>query len=105
MGLGQHQRRRGWLSNWLHAHTEKLKSKNAPGGFGNHRKYESLNAKSKNGTGAAVESYVKWVGPPRTHAILMANVLATRGERSFQSLRHLVRLNGCAQTVRQDSPV
>jgi len=43
---------------WLHAHTERLRRANAPGGFGNHRKYESLDAKSENGTGAVVESYV-----------------------------------------------
>jgi hypothetical protein len=74
---------------WLHTHTEKLKRKNAPGGFGNHRKYESLNAKSEKGTGAVVDSYVKWVGPPRTHAILMADALAQAGNspsRAFATL-------------------
>jgi hypothetical protein len=39
--------------------------------FGNHRKYESIDAHSPRGTGAAVESYVKWVAPPRTHQMLM----------------------------------
>lgn len=35
----------------------------APGGFGNHRKYESLAR-----TGEVVGSYVDWVGPTRSHA-------------------------------------
>ncbi|MBS1853314.1 MAG: hypothetical protein JST79_20635 [Acidobacteria bacterium] len=45
------------------------------GGFGNHRKYESLDAYSSNGTGAVVESYIHWVNPPHTHQELMANAL------------------------------
>jgi hypothetical protein len=49
---------------WLDAHQEELKRN---GGFGNHRKYQSLDAYSTSGTGAAFESYVRWVGPPRTH--------------------------------------
>lgn len=64
---------------WLHVHTEKLRRTNAPGGFGNHRKYESLDAQSDNGTGAVVESYVKWVAPPRTHAVLIADTLKQAG--------------------------
>lgn len=56
---------------WLHAHQGELKREGLPRGFGNHRKYESLDAYSAHGTGAAVESYVRWVGPPRTHRELM----------------------------------
>lgn len=56
---------------WLGAHQDELKRNGIPRGFGNHRKYQSLDAYSVNGTGAAVESYVNWVGPPRTHQELM----------------------------------
>lgn len=56
---------------WLHAHQSDLRRSGVPGGFGNHRKYQSLDAYSDSGTGAAVESYVKWVGPPRTHQEFM----------------------------------
>lgn len=56
---------------WLDAHQDDLKRPGIPGGFGNHRKYESLDADSPTGTGAIVESYVKWVAPPRTHAELI----------------------------------
>ena len=56
---------------WLSAHQDELKRKGVPGGFGNHHKYQSLSAYSETGTGAAFESYVRWVGPPRTHGELM----------------------------------
>lgn len=56
---------------WLAAHQEELKPTRVPHGFGNHRKYESLDAHSPRGTGAVVESYVRWVGRPRTHQELM----------------------------------
>jgi hypothetical protein len=47
--------------------------------FGNHRKYESLDAWSRNGTGEAVESYVQWVAPPRTHQQLIQAAQAEVG--------------------------
>jgi len=59
--------------------------------FGNHRKYESLDASSPNGTGAAVESYVKWVGPPRTHAIRIQEAQQEVGgdpRKTFDCLYH-----------------
>jgi hypothetical protein len=56
---------------WLHAHQTELKREGIPGGFGNHRKFQSLDAYLPDGTGATVESYVAWVHPPRTHQSLM----------------------------------
>lgn len=56
---------------WLAAHQGELRREGIPRGFGNHRKYESLDARSPKGTGAAVESYVEWVNPPRTHQEMM----------------------------------
>ena len=50
---------------WLHANRGEIER--LRGGFGNHRKYESLDAWSQQGTGAVVESYVRWVNPPGTH--------------------------------------
>lgn len=46
-----------------------------PRGFGNHRKRESLAGVGDKGTGAAVESYVQWVNPPRTHQEMMAEAI------------------------------
>lgn len=55
---------------WLFRNEHHLRRDNAPGGFGNHRKFESLRQ-----TAATVESYVEWVRPPRTHEQLMTSVL------------------------------
>ena len=52
---------------WLNAHISEIKRYGVPGGFGNHRKYQSLDAFSPTGTGAAVQTYVNWIQPPRTH--------------------------------------
>lgn len=52
---------------WLDVHQDELKREGVPRGFGNHRKYQSLDAYKPTGTGEAVESYVGWVSPPRTH--------------------------------------
>ena len=59
---------------WLQDHGDHIAR--SSGGFGNHRKYESLNAQSENGTGAVVESYVRWVRPPRSHRELFEEVTA-----------------------------
>lgn len=48
---------------WLTANGGKLKGRR----FGNHRKYESLDASSQNGTADVFSTYVQWVNPPRTH--------------------------------------
>lgn len=56
---------------WLNDNVGNLRRDGVPRGFGNHRKYQSLDAYSKNGTGAAVESYVEWVCPPRTQQQLL----------------------------------
>jgi hypothetical protein len=49
------------------------------GAFSNHRKYESLRADSTKGTAAVIQSYIDWVGPSRSHA---------------QRIRELVRSGG-----------
>ncbi|HET9407271.1 MAG TPA: hypothetical protein VFO39_08530 [Candidatus Sulfotelmatobacter sp.] len=57
---------------WLRAHQDTIRRAGVPGGFGNHRKRESLDADSATGTGAVVESYVRWIAPPRTHQEIIA---------------------------------
>jgi hypothetical protein len=76
---------------WLDAHQHTLRRPDVPGGFGNHRKYQSLGAYSRTGTGAAVQSYVEWVNPPRTHVQLMNNVCAFAGNDPQQAFDHLYR--------------
>lgn len=69
--------------------------------FGNHRKYESLDAWSSRGTGAVVESYVQWVAPPQGHRDRMDAILSgcpddahERFDRVYRSLRAQVRRFG-----------
>lgn len=54
---------------WLQAHAAAVKQ--GPGGFGNHRKYESLA-----GTGAVVASYVDWIRPDRGHQRAIEDITA-----------------------------
>jgi hypothetical protein len=60
---------------WLEKSQALLKSDRLHRGFGNHRKYQSLSAWKKNGTGAAVESYVKWVKSMGGHQALFMSAL------------------------------
>lgn len=74
---------------WLGAHQERLKRPG--GGFGNHRKYEKLDANSPDGTGAVIQSYVEWVGPTRSHQQLIKKAIAhTSGDpkKAFDYLYH-----------------
>lgn len=69
---------------WLDKQQEFLRRRVPPGGFGNHRKYESLTT-----TGDTVETYVNWVGPPRTHQQLVAEAVQHAGgdpKRAFDDL-------------------
>lgn len=59
--------------------------------FGNHRKYESFDAWSNTGTGAAVASYVDWIRQNGGHASLFATSYQANGNdrrRSFIDLFH-----------------
>lgn len=81
---------------WLDANKPKLKRLGANrGGFGNHRKYQSLDAYSDTGTGAAVESYVKWVAPPRTHEQLMQSALENVNGDPYEAFDHLFESMEC----------
>jgi len=62
---------------------------NIGGHFGNHRKYESLSAESTRGTGAVVESYVRWIRPPRTHEMLIAEAYEQSGKDSKTTFQNL----------------
>jgi hypothetical protein len=74
---------------WLDSAQDALKNDGVRRRFGNHRKYESLDAWSANGTGEAVETYVTWVRPFGTHAGLVADAHARVGtdrRRVFRAL-------------------
>ena len=59
---------------WLLAHQDQI-----GGGFGSHRKRESVRADLAGGTAAVVDSYVAWVGPRHSHAVLMAQLTQAGG--------------------------
>lgn len=56
---------------WLRANVPLLKGADIARGFGNHRKYQSLDADTPGGTGAAVETYVEWISGFGTHEQLI----------------------------------
>lgn len=56
--------------NWLSQNEVAVKT-NA--NFGNHRKYESINALQNNGTGEAIATYVNWIIAAGNHAQLFSN--------------------------------
>lgn len=65
---------------WLLAHQHQI-----GGGFGSHRKRESVRADLVGGTAAVVDSYVAWVGPGHSHAALIAR-LTQAGGNSRESM-------------------
>lgn len=60
---------------WLYENEATLTGDGVIRRFGNHRKYQSLDAWSPTGTGAAFESYVKWVAASGTHQMLFQTAL------------------------------
>ena len=60
---------------WLRDNTARLKSDGVLRRFGNHRKYQSLDADAPTGTGEAVESYVRWVLANQDHQHLFQNAV------------------------------
>jgi hypothetical protein len=77
---------RHWLDrNQLALKTDPLNHR----AFGNHRKYQSLDAWKGNGTGAAIESYIVWVRHAGGHEALFAAALASakgNGRTAFEIL-------------------
>lgn len=82
---------------WLEAHEIELRSLGAK--FGNHRKYESLKARSNRGTGAAITSYVDWVGD--SHFARFSST-GSPAERFAESYKSLDRVAGFGRVARFD---
>lgn len=76
---------------WLHAYKERSKQDGVYRGFGNHHRYQSLDAYSSSGTGAAIKSYVDWVAPPRTHDQLMRQAVERANRNSRTAFDDLYR--------------
>ena len=87
---------------WLDENVESLRQIDS--GFGNHRKYESLDARSKNGTGAVVATYVDWVSAAGNHDALFNSARTsaqdtpeTVFERLYRSMSAVVRFGRTAR--------
>jgi hypothetical protein len=77
---------------WLDKNQGALKTSNGVHrGFGNHRKYQSLSAWKANGTGAAVESYVKWVKNAGGHQKLFHTALQSSNGDGRAAFRDVYR--------------
>jgi Alpha-glutamyl/putrescinyl thymine pyrophosphorylase clade 3 len=85
---------------WLAANLAEIES-GGPGGFGNHRKYESLA-----GTGRTVVTYVAWVGGARSHGDRFnAALSAASGDRRLafaQLFRSMEIIHRFGRTARFD---
>lgn len=68
---------------WLTANGDRI-----GGSFGNHRKYESINGDRPTGTGAAIESYVAWISPTRSHARRFAELVREGGNDPGSIFEH-----------------
>jgi hypothetical protein len=90
---------------WLADNRAELERKDPPGGFGNHRKYESLDAHSPHGTGAAVATYVKWVTEHGSHAQLVQTMLNRADgdpRKAFDLMYHDMDVARFGRTARFD---
>jgi Alpha-glutamyl/putrescinyl thymine pyrophosphorylase clade 3 len=77
---------------WLAAHQSTLRGGDGIARhFGNHRKYQSLDAWSSKGTGEAVESYVRWVRPYKNHQTLIQNAQNQAGGGPRKTFDYLYR--------------
>lgn len=76
---------------WLAVNRPTLQGDGTARHFGNHRKYQSLDAWSPTGTGAAIESYVRWVRPARGHIALMEEARAQAGGDERATFDHLYK--------------
>lgn len=58
------------------------------GGFGNHRRYETLQPGSNKGTHLVVESYLKWIGPTQSHQQFVADLVREAGNEPYKIFDH-----------------
>lgn len=76
---------------WLAKNQDAIKSGKNPGRFGNHRKYESLDAWSNAGTGHVIETYVNWIKEFGSHQKLIENAKKQVGDNPGKLFDYLYR--------------
>jgi hypothetical protein len=91
---------------WLASNVTSLKPGNKTFGFGNHRKYQSIDAWSGNGTGEAIDSYVRLIGSHGDHASFFSHAAKRAGKdkkAAFEILyRDLGKVTSFGRTARFD---
>lgn len=70
---------------WLSENQQYIRYKDEFGGFGNHRKYESLDGDSLTGTGAIVESYVDWILSFGSHGQMITSTLEQANNNKYEA--------------------
>ena len=87
---------------WLDANVEAFRRIDS--GFGNHRKYESLDARASSGTGEVVATYVDWVSAAGSHDALFCRARhpghdtpETVFERLYRSMDAVARFGRTAR--------
>lgn len=78
----------GEFREWLNDSETELKSN---GKFGNHRKYENCNGSKTRGTGAAIASYVSWIGPDQDHVQMINRAIDSVGDNPQELFDFLYR--------------
>jgi hypothetical protein len=77
---------------WLSSHQVTLQGRDGiERGFGNHRRYLSIDAEAAAGTGSAFLSYVNWVGPTKTHRTRIEQAIANPQGHSGNAFDRLYR--------------
>lgn len=72
--------------NWLNDNQVILKER---GKIGNHRKYQSLKAYNPAGTGAAIATYIDWIGADHKHENLIEDIFLAVGDDPKLAFRYL----------------
>lgn len=76
---------------WLESNYSTLKGDGILRNFGNHRKYETLKSDSTRGTGFVFESYVKWIGPSKSHEELINRIESSVGREPRKIFDYLYK--------------
>jgi hypothetical protein len=87
---------------WLNQVQAEIKSDTRKGGFGNHRKYESLDAYKPRGTGSVIASYITWVRPPQTQMQRIENIITSGGDAFNALYKSLVAVHGFGRLAKFD---
>ncbi len=80
------------FSLWLHDRLPEIEKIRKTIPFGNHRKYESIRMLDK-----VLASYAAWVGPKRSHEVMIENAKAAVGDDRKRLFDHLYRTMAAVQ--------